>query len=114
MARRPTTSILLGRTRAATTSSAVAPISMPMPEPKVRSLRRSFVMRRSLGWGIWRGIESVAPGRIEPAEDVQGRLGVRLGILDLSGDGALEVGEAAVGEAQTGGGAEGDDGVAFD
>ena len=40
-----------GRTRAATTSRLVAPISMPTPEPNASSLRRSAEMGRATGMG---------------------------------------------------------------
>src|ERR1035437_8809828 len=55
--RRPSTWILLGRTRVTTTSRSLEPISRPTPEPKASSFRKSLAMARSRGM-VWLGLRS--------------------------------------------------------
>src|SRR5438874_6209856 len=111
----PRTSILDGRTRAAITSRESAPISMPMPEPKASSDRRSVSSLKSFAVGSCSGMRlSVAPGRVVPAQHVKWGVRLRLQVLNLGGYGPLEVGEAAVGQAQAGGGPHRHHGNSFD
>src|ERR1035438_3922990 len=52
---RPSTWILLGRTRVTATSRSLEPISRPTPEPKARSFRKSLAMGKARGMA-WLGL----------------------------------------------------------
>src|ERR1035438_10140431 len=58
MVTRPSTWILLGRTRVTATSRSLEPISRPTPEPKARSFRKSPAMGRARGMA-WLGLHSL-------------------------------------------------------
>src|SRR5215469_12844190 len=87
---RPSTWMRDARTLAAATSRSVAPISMPTPDPKAISLRRSLVRE------LAPGIRSVAPRRIVPAQDVDRSVVSWRHILHLRGHGPLQVGKLAI------------------
>src|ERR1022692_1991480 len=55
MVTRPSTWILLGRTRVTATSRSLEPISRPTPEPKARSFRKSLAMGKARGMA-WLGL----------------------------------------------------------
>src|ERR1039458_1640227 len=92
MLKRPSTWILLGRTRVTATSRSVAPISRPTPDPKASSLRKSLVMGKS------RGIRLVAPRGVVPAQDVDGGRVTGWHILDLRGHRPRHVRKLSVGQ----------------
>src|SRR5260370_31342643 len=108
MVRRPSTWILLGRTRVTATSRSVAPISRPTPEPKASNFRKSLAIAKSRGMA-W----LVAPRSVVPAQDVDGRSVVWRHVLDLRRHGPLHVGKLPVGQPHTRCGAHGDDGIAL-
>src|SRR6516164_233729 len=96
-----------GRTRVTATSRSLAPISMPTPEPKARSLRKSLeVSSRGMCW-------SVAPRRVVPAQNMDRAIEAERHVLHLAGDGALHVRELSVGQPHARGGADGEDRVAL-
>src|ERR1035438_2437674 len=108
MLKRPSTWILLGRTRVTATSRSVAPISRPTPEPKAINFRRSLKMPEA--WGI---VRLVAPRGVVPAQDVDGGRVTARHVFDQGGHGPLHVRKLAVGQPRTRRGADSEDGVAL-
>src|ERR1019366_699147 len=106
MVKRPSTWILLGRTRVTATSRSVAPISRPTPEPKASSLRKSLERGKTRGMGL------VAPRGVVPAQDVDGgRKMAGKHITDLRRHGPSHVRKLPVGQPHARRGAKGEDGV---
>src|SRR3954454_2177538 len=108
MVRRPSTWILLGRTRVTAISRSLAPISTPTPEPKASSFRKSLEMAKSRGM-VW----LVTPRGVVPAQEVDGGREIGGHVLDLRCHGPLHVGELPVGQPDARGGADGEDGIAL-
>ena len=88
----PTTSMPLGRTRAAVTSRFCAPISMPTPEPKAAYFLRSVTLR--------------GPGIVIPAQHIDPGAVVRPPETYRRGHNPPQVRELAIGQADARGGAE--------
>src|ERR1017187_10021732 len=106
IARRPSTRMRPGRTRAATTSRSLPPISIPTPEPNCISFRRS------LGIAISSGMAgSIAPSRAVPPQDVNG-IEARGHVLYLRRQRASKIGEPPIGEPRAGRRAERENGIA--